>query len=242
MTSMLIADPLPPGEWERHPASLAEDAFQDGWTQRLGGAPATYPRQLNSGELTAWTRGHAAAQRALMAGEAQRLATPDPQTSAHGSAPRPAAELEVPAPVATTVGARPLVVADEPRLDDEAVPRVELELKLKPPAAPAAPHFDGTQVCAQVDPELFFPEKGGVHGVEAKKLCVTCEFRQACLDYALNERINGMPIAGIWGGTTGMERRNLRRAEAAGNTDPAAVALVEDLLGDLDDLLDEEVA
>lgn len=35
--------------------------------------------------------------------------------------------------------------------------------------------------CATTDPDLFFPEKGGDHGVAAKKVCGGCEVKQQCL-------------------------------------------------------------
>jgi len=61
-------------------------------------------------------------------------------------------------------------------------------------------------LCAQTDPEAFFPEKGGSTR-EAKKICGTCEVRSRCLDYALenDERF------GIWGGLSERERRKLRK-------------------------------
>ena len=61
-------------------------------------------------------------------------------------------------------------------------------------------------LCAQTDPEAFFPEKGGSTR-EAKKVCVSCEVRAECLEYALenDERF------GIWGGLSERERRKLRR-------------------------------
>jgi WhiB family redox-sensing transcriptional regulator len=61
-------------------------------------------------------------------------------------------------------------------------------------------------LCAQTDPEAFFPEKGGSTR-EAKKVCVSCEVRQECLEYALenDERF------GIWGGLSERERRKLKR-------------------------------
>ncbi len=61
-------------------------------------------------------------------------------------------------------------------------------------------------LCAQTDPEAFFPEKGGSTR-EAKKVCVSCEVRVECLDYALenDERF------GIWGGLSERERRKLKR-------------------------------
>ena len=61
-------------------------------------------------------------------------------------------------------------------------------------------------LCAQTDPEAFFPEKGGSTR-DAKKICSSCEVRSECLDYALanDERF------GIWGGLSERERRKLRK-------------------------------
>jgi len=61
-------------------------------------------------------------------------------------------------------------------------------------------------LCAQTDPEAFFPEKGGSTR-EAKKVCLTCEVRGDCLEYALmnDERF------GIWGGLSERERRKLKK-------------------------------
>ncbi|MGL5816357.1 MAG: WhiB family transcriptional regulator [Phycicoccus sp.] len=61
-------------------------------------------------------------------------------------------------------------------------------------------------LCAQTDPEAFFPEKGGSTR-EAKKVCVGCEVRSECLEYALanDERF------GIWGGMSERERRKLKK-------------------------------
>ena len=84
--------------------------------------------------------------------------------------------------------------------------------------APVLPLFGGTDVeetalgwqeralCAQTDPEAFFPEKGGSTR-EAKKVCTGCEVRAECLEYALanDERF------GIWGGLSERERRKLKR-------------------------------
>src|SRR5699024_11264322 len=39
-------------------------------------------------------------------------------------------------------------------------------------------------LCAQTDPEAFFPEKGGSTR-EAKKICTGCEVKAECLEYAL---------------------------------------------------------
>lgn len=61
-------------------------------------------------------------------------------------------------------------------------------------------------LCAQTDPEAFFPEKGGSTR-EAKRICLGCEVRDKCLEYALanDERF------GIWGGLSERERRRLKR-------------------------------
>src|SRR5690606_2668884 len=61
---------------------------------------------------------------------------------------------------------------------------------------------DWTQaICAQTDPEAFFPDKGG-STADAKRVCGTCPIRRACLEYALthDERF------GIWGGLSERER------------------------------------
>ncbi|MER8188241.1 WhiB family transcriptional regulator [Kitasatospora sp. NPDC094015] len=62
-------------------------------------------------------------------------------------------------------------------------------------------------LCAQTDPESFFPEKGGSTR-EAKKVCLACEVRAECLEYALanDERF------GIWGGLSERERRRLKKS------------------------------
>jgi WhiB family redox-sensing transcriptional regulator len=61
-------------------------------------------------------------------------------------------------------------------------------------------------LCAQTDPEAFFPEKGGSTR-EAKRICAGCDVRPECLEYALqhDERF------GIWGGLSERERRKLKR-------------------------------
>lgn len=61
-------------------------------------------------------------------------------------------------------------------------------------------------LCAQTDPEAFFPEKGGSTR-EAKKICTGCEVKTECLEYALanDERF------GIWGGLSERERRRIKR-------------------------------
>ncbi len=70
----------------------------------------------------------------------------------------------------------------------------------------AEPAWQDRALCAQTDPEAFFPEKGGSTR-EAKRVCRSCEVRAECLEYALehDERF------GIWGGLSERERRRLKR-------------------------------
>ncbi|WP_457001292.1 WhiB family transcriptional regulator [Geodermatophilus sp. SYSU D00814] len=60
-------------------------------------------------------------------------------------------------------------------------------------------------LCAETDPEAFFPEKGGSTR-EAKRVCAGCSVRTECLEFALanDERF------GIWGGLSERERRRVR--------------------------------
>ncbi|WP_456569617.1 WhiB family transcriptional regulator [Blastococcus sp. SYSU DS0539] len=60
-------------------------------------------------------------------------------------------------------------------------------------------------LCAETDPEAFFPDKGGSTR-EAKRVCTGCPVRAQCLEFALasDERF------GIWGGLSERERRRLR--------------------------------
>jgi len=59
-------------------------------------------------------------------------------------------------------------------------------------------------LCAQTDPDAFYPEKGGSTR-EAKQVCLGCPVRSECLEYAL-DRVERF---GIWGGKSERERRKL---------------------------------
>ncbi len=74
------------------------------------------------------------------------------------------------------------------------------------PLTPDDPLWQEKALCAQTDPVAFFPEQGGSTR-EAKRICLGCEVKDACLDYALanDERF------GIWGGLSERERRRLKR-------------------------------
>jgi len=78
------------------------------------------------------------------------------------------------------------------------------------PADDDALAWQTDSLCAQTDPEAFFPEKGGSTR-DAKKICQSCEVAAQCLEYALknDERF------GIWGGLSERERRKLRKRDSA---------------------------
>ena len=68
--------------------------------------------------------------------------------------------------------------------------------------------------CLTEDPELFFPVGNTGPALaqveEAKKVCMRCEVRQECLDWALQANQDH----GVWGGTSEDERRAMRRQNA----------------------------
>lgn len=65
-------------------------------------------------------------------------------------------------------------------------------------------------LCAQTDPEIFFPEKGG-STAGAKRVCQSCDVRSECLDYAIEHQER----FGIWGGMSERDRRKLAKERAA---------------------------
>lgn len=61
-------------------------------------------------------------------------------------------------------------------------------------------------LCAEVDPDIFFPEKGeSTHA--AKRVCQSCPVMAQCLDWAFrnDERF------GVLGGMSAKERQKVRR-------------------------------
>ncbi|MBB5830925.1 WhiB family transcriptional regulator [Brachybacterium aquaticum] len=95
---------------------------------------------------------------------------------------------------------------DEDRVDVDARAELSLLDLAGQDSDDAELSWQERALCAQTDPEAFFPEKGGSTR-EAKKVCVSCEVRAECLEYALenDERF------GIWGGLSERERRKLKR-------------------------------
>jgi WhiB family redox-sensing transcriptional regulator len=61
--------------------------------------------------------------------------------------------------------------------------------------------------CRELPPAVFFPSDGlGVQA--AQRICADCPVADACLEYALANRIDH----GVWGGRSERERRRILRA------------------------------
>lgn len=101
----------------------------------------------------------------------------------------------------TNTGTAPIETLRRPQLS-----LVPDSIEVVPAITPEDDLWQERALCAQTDPEAFFPEKGGSTR-EAKRICQGCEVRDACLEYALahDERF------GIWGGLSERERRRLKR-------------------------------
>jgi WhiB family transcriptional regulator, redox-sensing transcriptional regulator len=65
-------------------------------------------------------------------------------------------------------------------------------------------------LCAETDPEAFFPDKGQPTSA-AKRTCARCEVSAQCLAYAMD--VESRPEVygrfGVWGGLAGYEREAL---------------------------------
>ena len=71
--------------------------------------------------------------------------------------------------------------------------------------ADAARQVWESALCAQVDPELFFPEKGGT-SAPAKAVCAACPVTALCL-----VTFGPLVAGGVVGGRTARERGDARR-------------------------------
>lgn len=69
------------------------------------------------------------------------------------------------------------------------------------------PSWTEDALCAQTDPEIFFPERGGSTR-KAKKVCFECVARADCLEWALNNDERH----GVLGGKSERERRKIKRS------------------------------
>lgn len=80
-------------------------------------------------------------------------------------------------------------------------PRIRLQR-----TAPRSLDWQERALCADLDPELFYPAKGEC-AREAKAVCAQCPVRLQCLEYAIanDEKF------GIFGGLSERERRVIRK-------------------------------
>jgi WhiB family redox-sensing transcriptional regulator len=67
-------------------------------------------------------------------------------------------------------------------------------------------HWQEFALCAQTDPDIFFPEKGG-STAPATSVCSACAVQSECLEYAISHDIRH----GIWGGMSDNDRRRISR-------------------------------
>jgi WhiB family transcriptional regulator, redox-sensing transcriptional regulator len=75
-------------------------------------------------------------------------------------------------------------------------------------------------LCAETDPDLFFPELGVV-AFQAKKICAACDVKAQCLKYAIDNNEEH----GVWGGLTPQQRRGMGRPARPNPTEIQSVRL-----------------
>lgn len=68
------------------------------------------------------------------------------------------------------------------------------------------PAWMADALCAETDPDAFFPDAGGSVAT-AKAVCARCLVQRECLNFALanDERF------GVWGGASVQDRQTMRR-------------------------------
>ena len=71
-------------------------------------------------------------------------------------------------------------------------------------------HWPAPALCAQTDPEMFFPAKGEPT-TEAREICARCDAIDYCREYtqALTDEVGRFP--GIWAGLSQRQREKARQ-------------------------------
>ncbi|MEV8354654.1 WhiB family transcriptional regulator [Streptomyces niveus] len=69
-------------------------------------------------------------------------------------------------------------------------------------------------LCAETDPEIFYPADG-MTAAPARAICMGCEVRAECLQYAL-----GREKEGVWGGMSAGQRKAILAARTRHTTIP----------------------
>jgi len=67
------------------------------------------------------------------------------------------------------------------------------------------PAFFEQPLCAETDPDLFFPDIGVIPN-KAKTICRQCDHIAECLIWSLHNVVDG-----VWAATTPKERQHLRK-------------------------------
>lgn len=81
------------------------------------------------------------------------------------------------------------------------------------PAGPRRPAWQEQALCAQSDPDAWFPEKGASSAM-AKAICWRCPVQPECLEFVMHPDNADVARFGIWAGLSERDRRRLR-SEAA---------------------------
>lgn len=76
---------------------------------------------------------------------------------------------------------------------------------------PARQPWIDDALCAQVDTEIFYPEKGGTLR-PAKRICRDCPVINECLEWALDNDL----YYGVFGGKSAPQRRRILKARENG--------------------------
>lgn len=71
------------------------------------------------------------------------------------------------------------------------------------------PAWTEEAACARVDGELWYPDVGSNPNM-AKRICQGCPSKVPCLQWALDNN----ETYGVWGATTAMERRRMKKVAA----------------------------
>ena len=75
------------------------------------------------------------------------------------------------------------------------------------------PPWHADAACRGMEPATFVLGRGANESImaRARAICSTCPVTVECLDYALAD----IDITGVWGGTTGRERKQMRTGRVA---------------------------
>jgi WhiB family transcriptional regulator, redox-sensing transcriptional regulator len=128
---------------------------------------------------------------------------------------KPESVLRVPADVRVIYIPEGTVVPEQPRqAKKKRSPVIPSELIIQTSVIPESnPKFAKDAACAGTDYKVFHPGRGQ-STAPAKAICADCPNRLGCMEYAIATNED----EGIWGGTSGRERREIKRLRALART------------------------